>query len=402
MRRLVLPSVPAGHCRACRMPADLVLADGLCWGCSDGAANIAPSAGGGIAGSEGPCSNTGQNSLIPKRKGAITKPKKGPQKKGTGHGALVDFLSHSLSNVDELVQEVGEEDFPSKLVAMIFGRDSGIHASDLTGRGWQGYADSATLYGYSGEVIGKFGIGGNGDTAHISLSGAGCACVPNWERVAHGILTTGARITRCDLAFDDYMNLYGFHPRVLDEYVQFGGVVRAPGAGRPPLTRFLDDHGSNKGCTFYAGTKGSKELCIYEKGKEQGDPESDWIRVEVRFFGKHHQLSPSMLTDPLPYLRGAYNICERIPASVTTRAKTVQRKVEANAMAFARWLNTQAGQSIGLLFNVMGSEATEFLRDAIGRPGVPGRFKSFSRDALTLHLRETFNVGRSHSLCPAS
>lgn len=303
-------------------------------------------------------------------------------------GAICDYLSLTLTDASALLEEVGEEDFAAKLVAALFGRDCGLTASELSGAGFQGYTNSAMVIGSGGELAGRVGIGGNSDTVHVSLTGAGTASISDWQRAVHGILQLGARITRCDLAFDDYEGRY-FDPRDMHQAVESGElVVRAAGPGKPPKTRYVTDHGSGAGCTFYAGQKGHKELCVYHKGREQGDPDSPWVRVEVRFYAKRQQLPPQMLLQPLAYLRASYNVCEAIPANVTERIRTVQAKIDATAIAFARFIKTQVGRSLTLIHRVFGEDADAYIREALCRPGVPGRFKGFSSEHLMQFLRE--------------
>ncbi|WP_186442653.1 replication initiation factor domain-containing protein [Lysobacter antibioticus] len=375
-----LVAVSNDYCWRCGMTADHYFGDGCCWACTE----YAPS----DRGAKSPCSNTGQNALIPKRRGSLTKPRRSIPKGDPGVGALVDYLSLTLSDATGLLELVGEEDFAAKLIAMLFGRACGLTATELSGAGFQGYTNSALVIGPGGEVAGKVGIGGNNDTAHVSLTGAGTACITDWQRAVHGLLQLGARITRCDLAFDDYLGQY-FDPRDMHEAVQAGElVVRANGPGKPPKTRYVTDHGSGAGCTFYAGQKGHKELCVYHKGREQGDPDSPWVRVEVRFYSKRQQLPPEMLLQPLAYLRAAYNVCEAIPADVTERLRTVRAKVEATAVAWARFIKNQVGRSLTLVHQVFGDDADAYIREALCRPGVPGRFKGFSSEHLMQYLRE--------------
>lgn len=387
-----LVDVANDFCWRCGLESDHYFADGCCWVCTE----YAPSA----EGTKSPCSNTGQNALIHKRRGSLTKPRRSIPKGDAGVGALCDYLSLTLTDASSLLEQVGEEDFAAKLVAALFGRDCGLTAGELSGAGFQGYSNSAMVIGNGGELAGRVGIGGNNDTVHVSLSGAGTACITDWQRAVHGILQLGARITRCDLAFDDYEGRY-FDPREMYEAVMSGDLtVRANGPGKPPKTRYVTDLGSGAGCTFYAGQKGHKELCVYHKGKEQGDPDSPWVRVEVRFYAKRQQLAPEMLLQPLAYLRGSYNVCEAIPANVTERLRTVRAKVEASAIAWVRFIKTQAGRSLGLVHRVFGDNADAYIREALCRPGDPGRFKGFSSEHLMQFLREGLgHVDRGDSVC---
>jgi DNA relaxase NicK len=75
----------------------------------------------------------------------------------------------------------------------------------------------------------------------------------------------------------------------VDERLLDGGKILRSQMAALELTktRFISDEGHGTGCTLYVGGKGHKELCIYEKGKQQGMPESPWVRMEVRLYGKH-------------------------------------------------------------------------------------------------------------------
>ena len=365
----------------------------------DGGSEYAPTPQGSYhaPGTIGPCSNTGQNSgLVSRRRGARTKPRANIPRSGSpGDGALVDYLSLTVHGASELLAAMGEEDFAAKFVAALCGRECGLTAGEFTGNGFQGYTNSAHVIACTGEIVGRIGVGGNNDTVHFSISGAGCEVINDWQRVQNGVLTLGARLTRVDLAWDDVAGEI-FNPRDLHQQIIAGELdVRAVGPGKPPKTRFIDDHGHRTGTTLYAGRKGHKELCIYEKGMQLGDRDSRWVRCEVRFWNKRADLPASMLTQPLAYLRAAYNVCEAIPANCSDRIRTVKAKVEANAMAWARWMNTQVGASVRLLFSAMGREqASEFLQDCIAREGVPGRFKGISTAHLNQFISEAFNVGR--------
>lgn len=345
-----------------------------------------------------PCSNTGQNALIPKRKGARTKPRANIKKGPAGAGALVDYLSLTLTDASGLLEQIGEEDFAAKLTDAVFGRESNLLGTDFTGNGFQGYTNSAAIVSEHGEIVGRIGCGGNNDTVHLSISGAGCASVADWNRVARAVLMLGAKITRCDLAWDDYKGDF-FDPKHMHRQVEEGLLeIRSVGPGKPPKTRYITDHGHRTGCTLYAGRKGHKELCIYEKGRQLGDPDSDWVRCEVRFWAKRANLPASMLTDPLAYLRGAYNVCESIPADVCTKVKTEVVKAEAHATAWARWLTNQCGKSFHLAKRVMGDQFDSFVSQALARPGRPGRFKGIPDADLIHYLREAFNAGRCNPL----
>jgi phage replication initiation protein len=57
-----------------------------------------------------------------------------------------------------------------------------------------------------GDGYGIIATGGKsqGNTCLVSLNGSGCAPVKNWQAVFSLLVTLNARITRVDLAHDDF------------------------------------------------------------------------------------------------------------------------------------------------------------------------------------------------------
>ncbi|MDR8305589.1 replication protein, partial [Acinetobacter baumannii] len=70
---------------------------------------------------------------------------------------------------------------------------------------------------------------------------------------------------------------------------------------------------SGKGRTLYIGVRESGKSCrIYEKGKEKGDPLSEWVRIEIEFKSKDRYLELEMLLSPSQYFVGAYPVFEKV------------------------------------------------------------------------------------------
>lgn len=132
----------------------------------------------------GPGSNTGQKSTLPT------------------HGALVDFLTVVFS-ADRLAERgLGRI---SLLLPGIFElRPSDVMAGELHAKRWQFYKASAVIVDSNGELVGRIGAEGNGDTVCISLTGAACKYIRNWGAVRKQIEALQGRISRCDVAYDDY------------------------------------------------------------------------------------------------------------------------------------------------------------------------------------------------------
>ena len=74
--------------------------------------------------------------------------------------------------------------------------------------------------------------------------------------------------------------------------------------------------GSGDGKTLYIGSATSeKQLRVYEKGRELGDPTSPWVRYEAQFKDSNRKELPlDMLRDPAGYLVGAYPVLSFIDA----------------------------------------------------------------------------------------
>lgn len=335
--------------------------------CAGDVAHPFPAAGAVESAAAGPRSNTDQ---------------KGGRATATVPGALVDYLTLVLP-------EQSLEDFRltrlDHLLMRLFGFQGEVVATALRDKRWQFYTKSCALIDREGEMVGKIGMGGNGGTVCVSLSGAGTRWVRNWHRVQFAIRELGARISRVDLAFDDYsgaiFDVHDLRARAARNEFRQGGT--------PPKWQFLDDGGHNTGCTLYVGAKGHKQLCVYEKGKQLKQPNSPWVRCEVRLYAKHCEIPVESLTDPLAFLRGAYDVLELLLADIArdacTRIKTTRAQVEATGEAMVRYLRRQVGPSLHLLLEAFGGSFEDFLHTRVVRDGTPGRFRGISKG---VHLAE--------------
>jgi phage replication initiation protein len=283
------------------------------------------------------------------------------------------------------------------LLGTVFGFRGEVVATSIRDRRWQFYAQSANLIDRDNEMVGKVGIGGNSDSVCVSLSGTGTRWIRNWHTVAHELAALGAKITRCDLAFDDYegkrFDVHAFRERAKRREFMQGGT--------PPKWQFIDDGDNGTGCTLYVGQKGHKQLCIYEKGKQMGLSSSPWVRAEVRLYGKHCVIPFETLTDPLAFLRGAYDVLEEVLAGVVhdecTRIKTTRASVEATGEAAVEWAHRQVGPFLNFIVEAFGGSLPEFVQDRFARPGTPGRFRGVAKGETLARL-----IYEELATCPAS
>ena len=303
------------------------------------------------------------------REGGAVGPGSNTGQKG---GALIDYFTATFPASH--IEERGLSKL-SHLLNTLFGFQGEVACGALRNRNWQFYPMSAVLLDREGNQVGRIGCGGNGNTICVSLSGAGTRWVKHWDRVAIQMRELRGRLSRVDVAFDDYegktVNVHDMRERACKgDFAQ---------GGRPPAHRFLSDEGHGTGSTLYVGGKGHKELCIYEKGKQLGLETSPWTRCEVRLYGKHVELPFDVLTRPLDYLRGAYDVLQEVITGWCERLKTVRKAAEVSGEAMVQWAHKQCGAAIGLLIRTFGSKWPEFVETRIARESDPGRFRGIAQ-----------------------
>lgn len=220
------------------------------------------------------------------------------------------------------------------------------------------------LHGYSahfrlmaGELkCGFIAFGGDQQrgTFCIQLTGAGCAHVKAWDSLRAKLETAGARLTRVDVAYDDFKGRYNL--RHVDVWYRRG---RFTTRGRPPARQ---DIGWNdeSGRTIYVGKNANnQQLCAYEKGKQLGDKSSPWTRFEGRFGSKYRPIALDILTSPAAYFVGHFPVFQSIIGAVASRMVThVKRAVSTFGKAMAH-CRMQYGGLLEILRR-NSADATEF------------------------------------------
>ncbi|MEB2487584.1 replication initiation factor domain-containing protein [Burkholderia multivorans] len=260
------------------------------------------------------------------------------------------------------VQLVADEDFileASKHLTEIFG--FGI-TRDL-----KKMRDFYTNAWELGDNYGHVALGGAGQrqTMLINLNGQGCiAAKAGWESRLHDFLVdTAARptITRIDLAHDCMQGEYTVDQ--IDGWYDDGLFTCSVNA---PRHEYKGDWKNpiGKGRSVYIGVRGNGKLCrAYEKGREQGDAHSEWVRIEVEFHNKKRVIPLNVLLDPSSYFVGAYPCLRFFDASRTPEKIEIKRKAaEINVDASLTNIRTSYGKYAFVLRNLLGD--AEFL-DAI-------------------------------------
>ncbi|KAB8191348.1 replication protein [Lysobacter maris] len=312
--------------------------------------------------SVGPSSNTGQ-------KGNLTAP-------------LIDFCTVTFHS--EKARKLFRPMNAKQILDYVFMPGASIAAGPLMEKTWNFvYTRNAVLVDETGSVCGRVGISDDGNVC-VSLTGQGCQHVPNWRYVHQVCTDLTAKLSRLDIAVDDLTgDTFDVH-HFLRLYQQGEFVMN----GRPPEGRFVDDLGNQKGCSLYIGKKGHKELNVYEKGKQLGDPESNHTRCELRLYAARTELPLDALIDPGKYFGGAYPMLAAYVIGEAERLHARDRMVNASAKAMVKFLRNQAGTALNLAMDALGEEVClALLKQHVLRPGRPGRMKSVTGD-LKAQVRE--------------
>ncbi|AXI83455.1 Replication initiation factor [Xylella taiwanensis] len=317
-----------------------------------------------------------------------------------GYPVCVDYLTVVMSR--DRLQEAGYLNEPKFLLYLLFGLNPDeVSIGKHTSVRWHFYASSASILDSNSDLVGKVGWDGNNDSFCISLTGAACRYIHDWSKACRVLTSLDARITRCDVAYDDYDGILGtvrdHEARAREHLAPAGGCLLFASGGTPPRTRFLDDHGGGSGCTLYVGQKGHKQLCIYDKGKQLGVAESAWVRYEVRLYAKHAVIPFEVLLDPMRYLRGSYDYLHqlflKVVPGVGERIPAVVKYVEVTGEALVRWLRRQVGPAIHVLREALGDLFPRFIGEHVSREGLPSRFRGVCKKAhLPAYLRETLSA----------
>lgn len=225
--------------------------------------------------------------------------------------------------------------------------------------------------------IGRVDFGGNHHKgrARLDLSGTGCGHVRSWFGVQAFIAGAfDSRITRVDLAVDLLQGEF-----TLDDAADWYRQGEFNAGGRMPthstVGAWLADMPQNAptghGRTLYIGKReNGKMLRAYEKGRQLGDPSSDWVRFEVELRNKDREIPLDVLTNCDTYFVGAYKALERLLEVAGTKVATDQKEGEISLNKLIHHLRESYGKAI----NVLRLKLTpDQVIDSLSINGVPAR-----------------------------
>jgi len=249
------------------------------------------------------------------------------------------------------------------------------------GKGWFGYKDRHDIQHLDGRVnLGLIAHGGDNQrgTASIQLNAQGCAMVSNWALLKSWCIHHAKKITRIDLAHDDFEGEALNIDKALEWHAQ--GLFSHNGSreGQTAVkAQLIDDLASGDGKTFYVGRRGSgKLLRIYEKGRQLGDKCSLWVRAEVELKDKDRVIPWDVLTHTAHYLAAAYP-CLGYLSQVQVKIKTISKAAKTTIESATYHLRNMGGKLINVLLMQNDGDASAVVR-LIRREGVPKRLENYA------------------------
>lgn len=291
----------------------------------------------------------------------------------TKFSAIIDYLSFTcpVKSIQDVVRiskydpDLKDPDAVQEFFLLLSRLIPGLESIERN-QGLFGYKVSYSLY-RDNQHAGLMAFEGNNDTCYVSLSGVGCAGVDMYKMRLLMEKLADCKITRVDFAYDDLDGMLSVrHWRRLSRSGAFHIV------GAKPKTMFYDDEGCLTGCTLKVGSKkNGKEACIYEKGKQLGDPTSPWVRVEGRLTSVDREIPLDCVTFPAVYLSAMYP-CFGYLSTVYERVAIVKKTARISFEKMTGHLSVSYGKMINAMVSI-GMTAQEIVDSIIRTDGIPKR-----------------------------
>ncbi|MBS1197473.1 MAG: hypothetical protein H6R18_1258 [Proteobacteria bacterium] len=240
-----------------------------------------------------------------------------------------------------------------------------------------------------GDDWGMVCYGGQRGTIMVTLNGTGCAAAKyGWEQRLKDFLDTAerSRITRLDLAHDDYTGATYSVDRADQDHSE--GLFNCGGRNPDVEHRGNWKNPNGKGRTLNVGNRSNGKFCrVYEKGRQLGDKESEWVRIEVEFKSTDRVIPFDALLRPGEYLAAAYPAFAWI-SETQERIFTTRKVVESTVDKAVAWIRHQCGPSIREMVDLFGVDA--FL-SKVTRDGNPrwSKVPNFLLSPLAIHQQKT-------------
>ena len=285
--------------------------------------------------------------------------------------AFVDYLSFTVKQ-DEPVSEI----FPLRDVILnLF--NIPLDSCELSKKGLHGYTHRVTFGGF-GLLL--YGGESQKNTIHVQISGEGCRLIDDWLTVYTWGVSNDVKITRLDIAHDDYNGVSLSIEKAVKWYED--GLFTS--LGRKPKRKLIYDFGDGDGQTFYVGKRGNPKFTrIYEKGKQLGLPDSKWVRAEVEFRAKDQFVTWEALLLPDSFLTGAYTAFAFL-SEKQSRFERVNRDANLSLEMIIEWGRTSCGNLINALCLIHNNDYEKVV-NTLRRNGIPKSLES--------HFEQVFGEG---------
>jgi len=258
-------------------------------------------------------------------------------------------------------------------------------------------------YSYSGDILidgiacGLVAWGAANHGCMVSFTGAGCDGLD--FHALHNVIAVvpGVRITRVDLALDDYSGSVISYLRAV-EAAELGHFHPARGTAPKWMAiqagEFIPEiHNSmrkrfgmiaSSGCSFYIGSRANGKCArIYEKGKQMESAEyPNWVRAEGELHSKDRIIPLDVLINPDPYFAGMYPQFSKWLAEIVqeeiepVRITTFKNKFKTCRDNAVMNMSRMAGRLVNWLKNVEGLTDASIVRQLtahLGPDDVPAR-----------------------------
>lgn len=239
-----------------------------------------------------------------------------------------------------------------------------------------GFAERWKLSVYLGGVMVEIGAIAKGGEAQrgrwmLQLTGKGCGLVCDWVSLRELLEGFEAKITRVDLAVDF---LEGEH--TVDDAVDMVDRGEFTSCGRRPSTSVAGDWLDQvHGRTLYVGkAQNGKMLRVYEKGRQLGDLDSDWVRFEVQLGNRDRVIPFETLTDCDRFFAGAYPALASLLEAAAEAIPTTQTETLTNLGHLLYHLKRCYGKAMHQAVEIAGATHTELI-ESMAVVGLPRRLK---------------------------
>ena len=121
--------------------------------------------------------------------------------------------------------------------------------------------------------------------------------------------------------------------------------------------------------------KMGKKARMYEKGKEQGDPNDPWFRIELELRNKDRIIPWDILLKSGQYLAGAYQafnyLCEE-----QIKLKTITKQKDMTYEQTVDWVRTAAGKALNVIIQENDGDLSAVF-ELVVREGIPKRLEPY-------------------------